>query len=67
LEISYVTQKKKAHKSLNVIKTLSHYKWGAEGTILLKIYRSLKRSKLDYGSIFYGKDSTFLKISKAAR
>lgn len=55
--------KKNAYKSLNVIKTLSHYEWGAEGTILLNVYRSLVRTKLDYGSICYGNsDSKILKI-----
>ncbi|KAF0749002.1 Uncharacterized protein FWK35_00022234 [Aphis craccivora] len=55
--------KKNTYKSLNVIKTLSHYEWGAEGTILLNVYRSLVRSKLDYGSICYGNsDSKILKI-----
>jgi len=63
LEIPYYITQKNALKSLNVINTLSHYEWGAEGTILLKVYRSLVRSKLDYGSICYGNtDSKILKI-----
>ena len=28
--------------------------WGADSTVLLKLYRALVRSKLDYGSIVYG-------------
>ena len=33
---------------------LSHTDWGADRTVLLQLYRSLIRSKLDYGSIVYG-------------
>ena len=36
------------------MKVLSHTTWGADGTTLLQLYRSLIRSKLDYGSIVYG-------------
>ena len=33
---------------------LSHTSFGANRTTLLKLYRSLVRSKLDYGCIIYG-------------
>ncbi|KAL5233620.1 hypothetical protein ACI65C_001030 [Semiaphis heraclei] len=46
--------KKSAYKSLKVIKTLSHIEWGGQSSILLNLYRSLVRSKLDYGSICFG-------------
>ena len=36
------------------MKVLSHTIWGADQTTLLQLYRSLIRSKLDYGSIVYG-------------
>ena len=36
------------------MKVLSHTDWGADRTVLLQLYRSLIRSKLDYGSIVYG-------------
>ena len=36
------------------MKVLSHTTWGADRTTLLQLYRSLIRSKLDYGSIVYG-------------
>ena len=36
------------------LKVLSHTNWGADRTVLLQLYRSLIRSKLDYGSIEYG-------------
>ena len=32
----------------------SHTSWGADRTTLLKLYRSLVRSNLDYGCIIYG-------------
>ena len=41
-------------KALNLLKVLSHTNWGADRTVLLQLYRSLIRSKLDYGSIVYG-------------
>ena len=37
-----------------LLKVLSHTSWGADRTTLLKLYRSLVRSKLDYGCIVYG-------------
>ena len=46
--------KAKCLKALNLLKVLSHTDWGADRTILLQLYRSLIRSKLDYGSIVYG-------------
>ena len=46
--------KAKCLKSLNILKVLSHTTWGADRTTLLQLYRSLIRSKLDYGSIVYG-------------
>ena len=46
--------KKKCRKSLNLLKVLSFTNWGADTDTLLKLYRSLIRSKLDYGSIVYG-------------
>ena len=43
----------KALKSLNLLRTLSHLKWGADRKSLLRIYRTTIRSKLDYGSQIY--------------
>lgn len=40
--------------SLNVLKVISHTDWGADRETLLRLYRSLVRSKLDYGCIVYG-------------
>ena len=50
--IKYV--KAKCLKALNLLKVSSHTTWGAERTTHLHLYRSLIRSKLDYGSIVYG-------------
>ncbi len=45
--------KQKCQNSLNIIKILSHTDWGAGKKTLLKLYRALVRSKLDYGCIIY--------------
>ena len=46
--------KAKCLKALNLLKVLSQTSWGADRTTLLKLYRSLVQSKLDYGCIIYG-------------
>ena len=46
--------KAKCLKALNLLKVLSNTSWGADRTTLLKLYRSLVRTKLDYGCIIYG-------------
>ena len=46
--------KAKCLKALNLLKVLSHTNWGADRTVLLQLFRSLIRSKIDYGSIVYG-------------
>ena len=46
--------KAKCLRALNLLKVLSHTIWGADRFTLLHLYRSLVRSKLDYGSIVYG-------------
>jgi hypothetical protein len=38
----------------NVLLVLSSTNWGSNSSTLLKLYRSLIRSKLDYGSVVYG-------------
>ena len=40
-------------KALQIIRVVSHYNWGSDTKTLLKLFRSLVRSKLDYGSIVY--------------
>ena len=41
-------------KSLDIIRVVAHTDWGADKHTLLHLYRSLVRSKLDYGSVVYG-------------
>ncbi|GFW94551.1 probable RNA-directed DNA polymerase from transposon X-element [Trichonephila clavipes] len=40
-------------KALNILKVLANTRWGADRTSLLRLYRTLIRSKLDYGSVVY--------------
>ncbi|GFT02049.1 RNase H domain-containing protein [Trichonephila clavipes] len=40
-------------KALNILKVLANTRWGADRTSLLRLYRALIRSKLDYGSMVY--------------
>ncbi|GFR07904.1 fibroblast growth factor receptor 3 [Trichonephila clavata] len=40
-------------KALNILKVLANTRWGADRTSLLRLYRALIRSKLDYGSVVY--------------
>ena len=46
--------KSRCTKSLDLIKVLSNTTWGADRKVLLRLYRALIRSKLDYGCIVYG-------------
>ena len=46
--------KTKCLKALDIIKVVSNQEWGADKSVLLNLYRSLVRSKLDYGCIVYG-------------
>jgi len=46
--------KKKGLKALNILKVIGHTDWGADRKVMLRLYRSLVRSKLDYGCIVYG-------------
>ena len=50
-------------KALDIIKVVSNQDWGADKSVLLNLYRSLIRSKLDYGCIVYGSArSSYLKM-----
>ena len=46
--------KKKCQNALNLLKVVAHTDWGGDRLVLLRIYDSLVRSKLDYGCIVYG-------------
>ncbi|GFO29714.1 Pol-like protein [Plakobranchus ocellatus] len=45
--------KKKCLKALNLLRVVGHTDWGADRATLLKLYRTLVRSKLDYGSVIF--------------
>jgi len=46
--------KEKCVKALNLLCVVAHTSWGADQHTLSHHYRSLVRSKLNYGSIIYG-------------
>ena len=50
--INYLSNK--FQKALNRLRVVSSMDWGADRKVLLKLYRSLVRSNLDYGCIVYG-------------
>jgi hypothetical protein len=45
---------KKCLKAMNLLRVVAHTDWGADSTTLLRLYRSMMRSKLDYGCFVYG-------------
>ena len=49
--IDYV--RKKCQSALNLLKVVSKMDWGVDRTTLLRLYRSIIRSKLDYGCVVY--------------
>ena len=46
--------KEKCSKTLKLLWVIAHKDWGADQHTLLKLYRILIRSKIDYGCIIYG-------------
>jgi ribonuclease HI len=44
----------KCQKSMTLLKTVAKMNWGADREVLLRLYRSLIRSRLDYGAPVYG-------------
>ena len=46
--------KAKCHKALQLLRVVAHMYWGADKSTLLKLYKSLVRSKLDCGCFIYG-------------
>lgn len=50
----HITQiKAQCQMSLNVLRVLSNTNWGADRTILLRIFQALVVSKINYGSVAY--------------
>ena len=45
--------KRKVRKSLDILKVVSGFDWGADKKSLLRLYNALCRSKLDYGCQIY--------------
>ena len=41
-------------KALDILQVVVHTDWGASHIVLLRLYRALVRSTLDYGCIIYG-------------
>src|SRR5207253_5447094 len=55
--------KDKCFRAMNICRVLSGSSWGADRTVLLRLYRALIRSKLDYGCQAYSSASaTSLKM-----
>jgi ribonuclease HI len=53
--IPHITDlKRRCFKSLNLLKVVSNLRWGGDTTVLLRLYRAMTRSRLDYGCIVYG-------------
>ena len=46
--------KTSCQKALDILRVVGHTDWGADHVVLLRLYRLLVRSKLDYGCIVYG-------------
>ena len=46
--------KTQCKEALNLIRVVAHVKWGGDRDTLLMLYRTIVRSKLDYGCIVYG-------------
>jgi len=46
--------KNRCHQALNLLRLVSHMDWGADRRVLLRLYKALVRSRLDYGCVVYG-------------
>lgn len=55
----------RALKAANILKILSHLRWGADRLTLFRIYRAIIRTKMDYGCQLYdtAKESVLYKLS----
>ena len=58
--INYVRQK--CEKAINLLKVVSKMDWGADRSVLLRLYRSFVRSRLEYGcAVFSSARKSYLK------
>ena len=48
----------KCQRALDLLRVVSNTDWGADRTVLLRLYRAHVRSKLDYGCMVYGSART---------
>ena len=46
--------KKKCVKAMDLLRVVSNTDWGGDRTDILRLYRALVHSKLDYGCFIYG-------------
>ena len=51
---NHIQYLKTCQKALDILRVVGHTDWGADRIVLLRLYSSLVRSKLDYGCIVYG-------------
>ncbi|XP_055524853.1 uncharacterized protein LOC129718269 [Wyeomyia smithii] len=60
-KLSWRTQiehvKKKSLKAMNIMKTLSNFKWGSDRRTLIKLHNSLVLSRCEYGNCIYSSAS----------
>ena len=56
--------KKKCQKALNILRVVGHTDWGADKSTLLKLYRTLVRSKLDYGCAVWLRKTLYIEITR---
>ena len=47
-------------KALNILRVVSHTDWCADKSTLLKLHRTIVRSKLDYSSAVYGSTKSYI-------
>ena len=52
--------KASCQKRVSLLKSISHNHWGGDRKTILMLYKSLVRSKMDYGCQFYGNASDIL-------
>ena len=45
--------KAKCQTALSLLRVVAYTDWGADRKVLLHLYRTVVRSKLDYGSVVY--------------